>query len=135
MIGVAPAPGHTQQHAHTKHIGHAPSNPQLYRSGRINDAVGTDPAKTTGHPATARKIQQSLSVLTQPAGVFGGTNPLQRHRGLLVQINICLAALALAGVRGLKSATKATRQQGSKLEQRPLWRLLATAYRQNHCRK
>jgi hypothetical protein len=111
MIGVAPAPGHTQQHAHTKHVGHAPSNPQLYRSGRINDAVGTDPAKTTAHPATARKIQQSLSVLTQPAGVFGGTNPLQRHRGLLVQINICLAALALAGVRGLKSAT---RQQSSK---------------------
>ncbi|ERH18567.1 hypothetical protein HMPREF1978_00229 [Actinomyces graevenitzii F0530] len=41
----------------------------------------------------------------------------------------------LSGRAWAEKRHQATKQQGSKLKQHPLWRLLATAYRQNQSGK
>ena len=75
MVGVAARAGQTHERPEREHVGHATSDGQVDRSGRVGLSVGVEVRETSRDNCTFCLFNEGLHVAAQPTVMFDGIKP------------------------------------------------------------
>lgn len=75
MVGVAACAGQAHERTERKHVGHAPRDGQVNRSGRVGLSVGVEVRETSRDDRAFCLFNKGLHVAAQPTVMFDGIKP------------------------------------------------------------